>query len=267
MRYLLAMGLTAGSTALLPAMAQAADGGLRLSYRTAGPQAPMREAFDVSATQVAWRDDLGRVRMTFDRRAGVLTTLGADAADPAGGMRLDAHGIATLVRQWRSATAEMERQAAQGSAAQQALARQRWQQLLAPRGPWAAMDRVRAQDARPSLGGNATVLGYACSRIALHADGEPIGEACVAPAASVPGGAAVLQMLLAMAAVLDQLRALPDAPAYPAWPSHPLVAAARSGQLPLQMIQHTHGGVRHQLQLDAVEPFPGGPVAAPVTRP
>mgnify|MGYP003647877018 CR=1 FL=1 len=259
MRYLLAMALTAG----LPVVAQTADGGVRLSYRATGPQAPMREAFDVTSTLVAWRDDQGRVRMTFDRRASVLTTHGADAADPAGDVRLDADGIATLVDQLRSASADMERQAAQGSAAQQALARQRWQQLLAPRGPWSALDRVRAQDARPLLGSDATVLGYRCSRIALHADGQAIGEACVAPATSVSGGAAVLQMLQAMAAVLDRLREWPDTPVYLAWPSHPLVAAARSGQLPLQVIQHAPGGVRHQLQLDAVQPLPSIPVSGP----
>ncbi len=259
MRYLLAMTLTAGVLAI----AQAADGGVRLSYRATGPQAPMREAFDVTAAQVAWRDDQGRVRMTFDRRDGVLTTHDAGSADPAGGVRLDADGLAMLVRQLRSISADMERLAATGTPAQQALAHRRWQQLLAPRGPWSAMDRVRAQDARPSLGGNATVVGYACSRIGLHADGEPVGEACVAPASSVSGGAAVLQMLQAMAAVLDQLRDRTDGPAPQAWPSHPLVAAARSGQLPLQVIQHAPGGVRQQLQLAAVEPLPTAAAAKP----
>ena len=112
-------------------------------------------------------------------------------------------------------------------------------------------------------GSDATVLGYRCSRIALHADGQAIGEACVAPATSVSGGAAVLQMLQAMAAVLDRLREWPDTPVYLAWPSHPLVAAARSGQLPLQVIQHAPGGVRHQLQLDAVQPLPSIPVSGP----
>jgi hypothetical protein len=147
----------------------------------------------------------------------------------------------------------MERQAAQETPAQQALMRQRWKQLMTPRGPWSAFDQVRADDARPSLGGNTRIHGFPCSRIALQANGKAVGEACVAPPQSVAGGAAVLEMLQAMAAALDRMRTLTDGALLIVWPSHPLVPAARSGQLPLQAIQQTPGGVRHTLQLVAIE--------------
>jgi hypothetical protein len=114
---------------------------------------------------------------------------------------------------------------------------------------------VRADDARPILGGDIRILGFTCSRIELQAQGQPVGEACVAPPQSVAGGAAVLEMLQAMALALDRMRTLTDGALLVAWPSHPLVPAARSGQLPLQVVQQTPGGVRHTLQLVAIEPL------------
>jgi hypothetical protein len=239
----------------LPAAARAPDTDVRLIFEATGPQAPMRESFDVTASQVAWRDDLGQVRMLYDRHSRVLQLGASTTSDPSAGVLLTEDGIAELARQMRSATADMERRAAQETPEQQALTRQRWQQLMATRGPWSAIDQVRADDDRPSLGSSTRIHGFACSRIALQANGNVVGEACVAPAQSVAGGAAVLEMLQAMAAALDRMRALTDGALLIEWPAHPLVPAARSGQLPLQAIQQTPGGVRHTLQLVAIEPL------------
>jgi hypothetical protein len=242
-----------------PVAAQIPKTDVRLVFEAIGPQAPMREAFDVTAGQVAWRDDQSQVRMLYDRHSRVLQLGTSPTSDPSTGVLLNEDGIAELARQMRMVTADMERQAAQGTPAQQALTRQRWQQLIAPRGPWSAIDQVRAEDTRAMLGDGIRVLGFACSRIALQARGEPVGEACVAPPQSVAGGAAVLEMLQAMASALDRLRMLTDGAVLIAWPSHPLVPAARSGQLPLQVVQQTPGGVRQTLQLSAIEPLTSPP--------
>lgn len=247
----------------LPVAAQPPDGRVRLVYRAIGPQAPMHESFDVSAEAVRLRDAQGLLRLVYDRRTGVLQIPDSGTAGPFSGLRLHADGIARLAQDMRDITVEMAHQAAKGTAAQQALARQRWQELLAPRGPWSDLDRVRAEDERPPLGDKDTVLGHDCNRIALFAGQERIGEACVAPAQSVAGGTAVLQMLQAMAAALDRLRALTATSLPLAWPSHPLVAAARSGQLPLRVVQQTATGVRHSVQLDAVQPLAATPASRP----
>lgn len=105
----------------------------------------------------------------------------------------------------------------------------------------------------PSLPGVQHVLGYGCSRITLHARGQQVGEACVVAPQTVAGGTAVVQMLSAMAAVLDQLRMQGHTIEFLGLPSHPLLPAARGGQLSLKVVQMAPEGNFSGLQLQAVQ--------------
>ena len=246
------MGLTGA------AMAQEApERSVRLVFEAIGPQAPQREAFDVLPKAVCWRDDQKRVGMVYDRASGVLRLQsgesGTDTDQPPTWMQLDAEGVQALAAQRKAIDEALDQQTRRGTPAEQALARRRMAELFASRGPWAALDAVTAQDPRPSLPGAQQVLGYPCSRIALQAGGVTVGEACVAEPKIVAGGVAVVQMLRAMAAVLDQLRQPGNATVFLGLPSHPLLPAARGGQLPLKVVQTAPEGTVSGLQLQAVQ--------------
>lgn len=212
-------------------MAHTAEAGVRLVFQSIGPQAPLHGSFDVLPREVCWRDDQSRVRMVYDRASAVLrlhSGVSTDVEEPSMWVRLDAVGVAALSAQAQAASKMLDQQTRRGTPAEQALARRRMTEFLAPRGPWAALEKVMADDPRPPLPGVQYMRGYRCSRIALQANGQQVGEACVAEPQSDAGGVALVQMLGAMAAVLDQLRQADTAAALLGWPSHPLLPAARS---------------------------------------
>ena len=237
-------------------MAKTSVLGVRLVFQAIGTQAPQRESFDVLPQKVCWRDDQNQVRMVYDRASGVLrlqSHAGADTGERLNWVQLDVEGVQALAAQRREASEALDHQTRRGTPAEQALGRRRMGELFAPRGPWAALDTVTAEDPMPSLPGVQHVLGYGCSRITLHARGQQVGEACVVAPQTVAGGTAVVQMLSAMAAVLDQLRMQGHTIEFLGLPSHPLLPAARGGQLPLKVVQMAPEGNFSGLQLQAVQ--------------
>lgn len=225
----------------------------RLVYRAGGPEAPAAESFEVRPERVDWRDDAGRLVARYDRGSGVLSLADPDTGTP---LVMNDETLDTLAARQAEAARSLQQLVEALPRDEQPRARLRLAELLRPRGPWAAVEAVTAADARPALGRADVVAGLRCQWIGLEAGGRQVGQACVVPPCRVPGGDAVLQALQAGAAVLDALRARTPAGAPLGWPSHPLVAAARGGLLPVQVVQALPGEPRRVLEL-----------AAPAARP
>lgn len=224
MRTLSGCWLGLGVVAPAPA---AAGAGLHWVYEAVGDDAPRREHFVVRANVVEWLDDQGRVLWRHDRRAGTLTQL-----DPArrSTRTFDDAAVDELA-------AELARAQALGLGAAD---------RAAPPRPWAA---VEAADRWTPLPGSAAVAGVACRRVSLHAGPRAVGEACIADAQALPGGTPLLQMLQALARLADRIGARVGTAGTPAWPLHPLVAAARAGGLPLSVRESLPGERPHEWRL------------------
>jgi len=194
-----------------------------LTYEAVGDDAPRHTYFVVRPDAVEWLDEQRRTLWRFERRSRVLVRF-----DPSQDSRetIDDTAIAAI---------------ADGLA--------RAGVLGLGRGfarPWAALE---AADRWTPLPAPAAAPIAACRRLALHAATGPVGETCIAEPDTLPSGLALMQLLLALSDLADALRRrLPDA--MPAdWPLHPLVVAARTGGLPLSVIEHLPGERRREWRL------------------
>jgi hypothetical protein len=218
-------------------------------YEALGPDSPQMEQIQVWPASVRWLDAQGRPLWHYAHASGTLTLIDHEARAY---RRLDGDGVDALRAELAAALASQHQRIDALPAPDRATA---WRQLSQATGlhrPWAA---VEAANRWPPLGGNDRVAGLACRRLAVANGDRTVGEICVMDASERAGGGAILQMLSAMLQLADQMRSLAPDATWPAWPSHPLVAAARSGGLPLRIVEAVAGERRNELRLAQVQPL------------
>ena len=204
--------------------AWASTGDTHWTWQSLGPDAPGREHLVVRPGAVDWLDEQGRPRWRLDRASGTLWLTDAPDATP---RPMDAAAIAQLAAALARG-AELDAEARRGRPA--------------PRRPWADVEAADRWTPQP---GAAEVAGLPCRGVALHRGDQLVGEACIAEAAALPGGAAVLALLQALLGLAESVA--PRAAAGPGdggfgAPLHPLVAAARTGGLPLWVREQPAAG-------------------------
>lgn len=186
------------------------------TFEALGDDAPRRERFVVSPEAVDWLDEQGRAFWRLERSTSTLVQI-----DPQSGTVRPMDGVA------RAAMAdEFARVRALGLGA-----------LVRPgssASPWAAFESA---DRWALLQTDAQIAGIPCRRVVLSVGESVVGEACIADAQTQAGGPALLQMLQALLDLADEVGRIAGAEFRSALPLHPLVTAARTGGIPLRVVQ------------------------------
>ena len=201
---------------LLPLGLALAGGGASATtwvFQTEGEETPREQRLAVHPDRVDWLDDADRTLWRFSPRQGLA-------------MRDDGGQLVVV------SSDVVDRLAVQLGQARALLPRS-----PAPR-PWAAFE---AADTWVELGTTGSVAGHVCRRLRVVTAGQAVGEACVADPAALPGGAAVMALLQALDRLDAQLRQRLGLTGEAPWPWHPLVAASRSGGLPLRVAEQLAG--------------------------
>lgn len=227
------------------------SGGVRYVYENLGPQAPHVERFEVWPGSVRWLDEKGLTQWHFSRSSGMLLLIDHGTRTF---RKFDDAGIELMRGEIRVALVARRKLAeaspSQGKGVQ---TRPALGEVLLENRPWAALEATNvwvAQDARGEF------AGMKCRSFVMKVGERAVGETCVADALASPGGTAVQQLLWAIGQVADRVRVgVADSESI-GWLLHPLVAAARTGQLPLQVVERLDGKVRNELRLALVRAIP-----------
>ena len=233
-----------------PAQA-ASSSGVSYVYEALGPQAPHVERFEVRPGSVRWLDENGLTLWHLSRSSGMLMLIDHGTQTY---RKFDDAGIDLMRGELRAALAA-KRMLAEASPSQGKGVQTRptlGEALLANR-PWAALEAINVWMAQETTD---EIAGVKCRSFIMKIGEKAVGEMCVADALTTRGGSAVQQLLWTIGQVAERVRAgVADSESI-GWPSHPLVAAARTGQLPLLVVERLDGEVRNELRLALVRTLP-----------
>ena len=225
--------------------------GVSYVYETLGPQAPHVERFEVWPGSVRWLDEKGLTQWHLSRSSGILMLIDHGTQTF---RKFDDVGIELMRDELRAALAAQRMLAeASPSQAKGGQTRPTLGEVLLANRPWAALEATNVWVAQETTG---EIAGVKCRSFIMKTGEKPVGEMCVADALTSPGGSALQQLLWTIGQVAERVRAgMADSESI-GWPSHPLVAAARTGQLPLHVVERLDGEVRNELRLALVRALP-----------